>query len=114
MSSPYAFKPGGALKLKGDDKKKKKKSSTSAAVRAEGGEPSKGKDTSSVKPASQMPAPARTATKAEQKFEEVRLKRLHDQVRKEARKSHKEKVDSFNAYLETLTDINDLPKIGPG
>lgn len=91
-------------------------------MRAEGGESSRGKDTSPVKPASQMPAPARAATKAEQKFEEVRLKRvrisqltqLRDQARKEARKSHKEKVDSFNAYLETLTDINDLPKIGPG
>jgi len=39
---------------------------------------------------------------------------MAEQVRKEARKSHKERVNSFNAYLESLTDHNDMPKIGPG
>lgn len=42
------------------------------------------------------------------------LMQLKDEIRKEARKSHREKVEAFNAHLDTLTDINDLPKIGPG
>lgn len=42
------------------------------------------------------------------------LTQLKDEVRKEARKSHREKVEAFNAHLDSLTDINDLPKIGPG
>lgn len=42
----------------------------------------------------------RAMTEAERKFQEVRLKRMRERVAKEARKSHKEKVDDFNKYLE--------------
>lgn len=100
MSSPYTFKPGGALKLKGDKSKKKKKSSTSAKPPHETADKS-----SSTKYAT---------TKAEQKFEEVQRKRLREQARTEAHKSHKDKVDSFNAYLDSLSEHHDMPKIGPG
>ena len=65
-------------------------------------------------------------TKTEQKFEEVQRKRvrgqflaltiyqMREQARKEASKSHTDKVDSFNAYLDSLSEHHDMPKIGPG
>ncbi|EDP41594.1 hypothetical protein MGL_3975 [Malassezia globosa CBS 7966] len=39
---------------------------------------------------------------------------MREQARKEAGKSHKDKVDSFNAYLDSLSEHHDMPKIGPG
>ncbi|WFD17548.1 hypothetical protein MARU1_003604 [Malassezia arunalokei] len=103
MSSPYAFKPGGALKLKGDKSKKKKKSSASA------------KPPHEILAADKSSSTKYATTKAEQKFEEVQRKRqLREQARTEAHKSHKDKVDSFNAYLDSLSEHHDMPKIGPG
>ncbi|CEH15514.1 Conserved alpha-helical protein [Ceraceosorus bombacis] len=63
---------------------------------------------------SSKPKNGRTMTEAERKFQEVRLKRMRERVAKEAKKSHKEKVDDFNKYLEAQTDHFDLPRIGPG
>jgi protein FAM32A len=53
-------------------------------------------------------------TEAEKKFEEIRKKRLQDRIRKEARTTHKEKVEAFNKYLESLSEHHDIPKVGPG
>jgi len=39
---------------------------------------------------------------------------LHEQARREARKTHKEKVDTFNKYLDSLSEHHDMPRIGPG
>ena len=76
-------------------------------------------------PASHAPA-AHAPTKAEQRFEEVQQKRvrtrptfhadpqLRERIKNDAHVSHKERVDSFNNFLEGLTDHNDLPKVGPG
>ncbi|WFD30666.1 hypothetical protein MSPP1_001688 [Malassezia sp. CBS 17886] len=97
MSAPYSFRPGGALKLKGDGAN----AETSDAP---------GERTQTKQPA----AESGQSTKAEQHFEEIRRKRMQEQVRREARKSHKDKVDSFNTYLERLTDHNDMPRIGGG
>lgn len=125
MSSPYTFKPGGSLKLKGDksqyvvhaDASKKKKSSTSS-----GASSSKVARDAGAAP-SPPPASMPGTTKAERKFEEVQRKRvrlrlltmqLRDQARKEAHKSHKDKVDAFNAYLDSISEHHDMPKIGPG
>ncbi|KAL4402324.1 nucleolar protein [Malassezia pachydermatis] len=103
MSSPYSFKPGG--------KKKKSSSSTDArelkATHRTSDDKMSGKDPASY-------SMQRARTKAEQKFEEVQRKRLHEQARKEAGKTHKDKVESFNAYLESLSEHHDMPKIGPG
>ena len=121
MSSPYSIKPGGSLKLKGDKTKyvgfdylttrKKKRSSTSEAHGKTGDAPG-------------ISSAHRTSTKAEQHFEEVQRKRVCDLVceltqlqqtaRKEAHLSHKDKIKSFNAYLDSLSEHNDMPKIGPG
>ena len=42
------------------------------------------------------------------------MQQLRKQARTEAHKSHKDKVDSFNAYLDSLSEHHDMPKIGPG
>lgn len=59
-------------------------------------------------------ASGRKMTEAERKFEEVRRKRMHQRIAKEARTSHKEKVDAFNKYLGSLSEHHDIPKVGPG
>ena len=56
----------------------------------------------------------RKMTEAERKFEETRRKRMHQRIAKEARTSHKEKVDAFNKYLGSLSEHHDIPKVGPG
>lgn len=53
-------------------------------------------------------------TASERKFEEARRKRQQDKIRKEAKTSHKEKVDAFNKYLGSLSEHHDIPKVGPG
>lgn len=53
-------------------------------------------------------------TDSERKFEEARRKRLQDKIRKEAKTSHKEKVEAFNKYLGSLSEHHDIPKVGPG
>lgn len=37
-----------------------------------------------------------------------------EKIRKEASKTHKEKVSEFNRYLENLSEHHDIPKVGPG
>ncbi|KAK9895939.1 DUF1754-domain-containing protein [Cystobasidium minutum MCA 4210] len=53
-------------------------------------------------------------TESERRYEEVRRKRLAEKVRKEAKKSHKDRVQEFNDKLERLSEHHDLPRIGPG
>ncbi|PWN88474.1 DUF1754-domain-containing protein [Acaromyces ingoldii] len=128
----YSFKPGGSLKFKGGEspvlagkKKKKTKSSTSKDVARRSeyaedapGSSSKGKEreepdqVDDAALAQRSSGPAKTA--AERKFEEVRLKRMAERVAREAKMSHKEKVDKFNRDLENQTEHYDLPKVGPG
>ncbi|KAK0543253.1 hypothetical protein OC846_006216 [Tilletia horrida] len=131
----YRFKPGGSLKFKGpsgDKKKKKSKSSTGAKVRDEGvsashasGSGSSRAVSSSSKAvaglddeqdgfaSSSLPA-APGKTDAERRFDEIQRKRLSDKIKSEAKKSHKDKVEKFNTYLENLSEHYDIPKVGPG
>ncbi|SNX86265.1 uncharacterized protein MEPE_04974 [Melanopsichium pennsylvanicum] len=135
-SSAYAFKPGGSLKLKGDDgkkdKKKKKKlkssistdskyasASTSLASEQRAskdvlGNSREGEIWSSAEISSGVTASGRKMTDAERKFEEVKRKRMQQRIAKEARTSHKDKVDAFNKYLASLSEHHDIPKVGPG
>ncbi|CDR98821.1 uncharacterized protein SPSC_04745 [Sporisorium scitamineum] len=136
-SSAYAFKPGGSLKLKGDDgkkdknKKKKVKSSLSheskhaSASASSSHSSSKQKasyddeqlddQTKDLDPGSSATATGgRSMTEAERKFEQVRRKRMQQRIAKEARTSHKDKVDAFNKYLASLSEHHDIPKVGPG
>ncbi|CCU99509.1 unnamed protein product [Malassezia sympodialis ATCC 42132] len=110
MTSPYSFKPGGALKLKGE-KPRKRKSSTSNNVQSSLGSNAHIRSTKDfVHESHKGLLISHGTTKAEQKFEEVQRRR----ARLEARKTHKEKVDTFNKYLDSLSEHHDMPRIGPG
>jgi len=56
----------------------------------------------------------RAATEAERRAEERRRRRIEDRVRREGAKTHKERVEEFNARLAALSEHHDMPRIGPG
>lgn len=53
-------------------------------------------------------------TEAEKKFEMMRRKRLADRVAKQARLSHKDRVDAFNRDLESRTEHFAMGRVGGG
>ncbi|CAO1616056.1 unnamed protein product [Jaminaea pallidilutea] len=84
---------------------------TGGKSKAEDDEPDVDKD---VEPSSSSFKAPRKLTESEKRFAEVQRRRMADKVRKEAGKSHKERVAEFNKYLEGLSEHHDLPKVGPG
>jgi len=56
----------------------------------------------------------RAETEAERRAEERRRRRIEDRVRREGTKTHKERVEEFNARLAALSEHHDMPRIGPG
>ncbi|KAJ3091585.1 hypothetical protein HK102_014186 [Quaeritorhiza haematococci] len=60
------------------------------------------------------PVPVVKKTKAQLAFEAVQKARQQERIMKIASKSHKEKVEEFNAYLESLSEHHDIPRVGPG
>jgi protein FAM32A len=53
-------------------------------------------------------------TPAERKFDEIQAKREAERVAKLASKSHRDRVNDFNAYLANLSEHHDIPRVGPG
>ncbi len=53
-------------------------------------------------------------TPAERKFDEKQTKLEAEKVAKMASKSHRDRVNEFNAYLANLTEHHDIPRVGPG
>ncbi|PLW53932.1 hypothetical protein PCANC_03770 [Puccinia coronata f. sp. avenae] len=53
-------------------------------------------------------------TRAEIKFEETQKMRLLEKVKKQALKTHKDRVADFNLRLENQSEHFDIPKVGPG
>ncbi|VDB86585.1 unnamed protein product [Peniophora sp. CBMAI 1063] len=123
MSDAYDFRPGGSLKLKGADgagKKKKSKSKSKSSAKDELLQPPP-KSSSPVPTSSGRESPAagssKTAdkkTEAERRFEATQRKRLAEKIKREAGKTHKDRVHEFNAKLESLSEHHDIPKVGPG
>ncbi|KAJ3516083.1 hypothetical protein NLJ89_g1341 [Agrocybe chaxingu] len=132
--SDYDFRPGGSLKLKGGVaeggivKKKKKKSKAQSESTSKDHDldsvkdlVSKNDDKDNIPSGSGRNSPALTSssstsrkTEAEKRFEEVQKRRLARRVAKLAGKTHKDRVNEFNAHLETLSEHHDIPKVGPG
>ncbi len=54
----------------------------------------------------------RTAT--EKRHDEMMAKREKESASKAASKSHRERVNEFNAYLQNLSEHHDIPRVGPG
>jgi protein FAM32A len=53
-------------------------------------------------------------TAAQLRFEEAQAKRLHERAKKEAQKSHREKIEDLNKLLETMPEHYDLFRISYG
>lgn len=53
-------------------------------------------------------------TDAELSFLVSQAKREQARVEKAAQKSYREKIEEMNKKLATMTEINDMPKVGPG
>ncbi len=53
-------------------------------------------------------------TAAEKRHDEMMAKRERGRVAKAASKSHRERVNEFNAYLQNLSEHHDIPRVGPG
>ncbi|KAJ5247571.1 hypothetical protein N7468_002554 [Penicillium chermesinum] len=125
------FSMGGKLKFKGDkaadarvDKKKKKKAKKEKAKtegEAEAHDATEANASSEAGASTEQPtdetgqsASGYKKTAAEQHFDEMRKKRLHERVKREGFKTHKQRVEELNKYLSRLSEHHDMPKIGPG
>ena len=53
-------------------------------------------------------------TPAEKSFHLAQKRRQWERIQKSASKSHKEKVETFNRYLNSLSEHFDIPRVGPG
>ncbi|KHJ44870.1 hypothetical protein D918_05126 [Trichuris suis] len=98
MSTVYSEAVPGKLRLK--KKKKTQKPVQESAKEAE--TPTEAKPTVAM-------------TKAEAAFERrqaiLRLDLQAERVKKKAQSSHREKVEKLNEHLDSLTELNDIPKV---
>lgn len=85
-------------KLSFKNRKKSRKKAGSAET--------KNKDTATVE--------TETKTKAELAFEKAQIDMENDRIKKAIQKTYREKVEALNKHLATLTEHNDIPRVGPG
>lgn len=127
MSSAYSF-AGGSLRLKKDGassiesgkvskkhKHKKSKSKSSDTVEAPSSKMEHVTSTISTNDshgASGSGSSRRDPrTPSEIAYDEAMAKREQEKIMKKAVKSHKERVEDLNSYLDKLTEYNDIPKV---
>ena len=125
MSSAYSF-TGGSLRLKGDSSstiqggkvskkhKHKSKSKSSNIVTAPSAKMEHVTSTSSADqhgPSGSASSRRDFRTPAEIAYDKTIAKRAEENVLQKAAKSHKEQVEELNAYLDKLTEYNDIPKV---
>jgi len=106
----YDFKPSGSLKLKGVKDKKIKKSKKERSS-----QPKKDEETASSadKESGSKPEPfVVPMTEAERRFEEIQRQRMEKRIEKSALKSHRERVDEMNKFLDSLSDVCFVRKNG--
>ncbi|EDV28747.1 uncharacterized protein TRIADDRAFT_51965 [Trichoplax adhaerens] len=103
MSDPYECVPT-ALKLKSSSSKNKKKKHKKKDRQEESHQETaeKNADQGSYSP---------ERTKAELAFRKIQEKRQSEKIKKLASKTHKQRVEQLNAYLDSLTEHYDIPKI---
>ncbi|KAI8614089.1 hypothetical protein BC830DRAFT_1169704 [Chytriomyces sp. MP71] len=112
MPEEAYFTTGSGLKLKGVSSgsgvtKKKKKKALKKATEATSSEAAGGFQ--KAEQGEVQATSGRARTEAEKRFEETRRKRQQDKAAKMAQKSHKERAQEFNAYLESLSEQHDIP-----
>jgi protein FAM32A len=96
----YDIKPSGSLKLKGVKDKKIKKSKKDKAEKAK-----EAKEETSPEKDTNPEAYAVPRTEAERRFDEIQRQRLEKKIEKNAVKSHRERVDDMNKFLDSLSDV---------
>ena len=100
----------GALTFKGDKKPKKAKKKKSKAKHER-----KSKNEEDAVAAVAAAAAAMDdddLTEAERKAQRRKQERELEDMKKVASKSHRERVEAFNEQLSTLTEHNDIPRVG--
>jgi len=108
--SEYSFASKSSLKLKGVDptikKKKKKKDKDKEREREEAKQA-----LSTGEEAGEERVRYRKLTKAEMKFKQKKEENDKERIKQRATLNHKEKVEKFNSYLNTLSEHYDIPKV---
>lgn len=111
MASPYDLVrveklrvKGDALPLKGGTTKKRKKPNPDKIA------PLVPEDSSPAK----LPRYDEALTPTERRFRERAAQFEQMAIKKMAMKSHRERIESFNAQLEKEPSHFDIPKVGPG
>jgi len=97
---------GGSLSFKGDKKKKK----SSKKKKKETKHSLKKKDEEAVVPAAAAALDS-DMTDAERKALKRRQEREQKELEQVAQKSHRERVEEFNAKLASTTELNDIPRV---
>lgn len=52
-----------------------------------------------------------TRTPAEMAYDKIKEKRAAERILKKAEKTHKQRVEKFNDYLDGLSEHYDIPKV---
>ncbi|KAK9456888.1 hypothetical protein V1511DRAFT_509572 [Dipodascopsis uninucleata] len=123
-SDDYVHIPGGGLKIKGckvEKKKKRKVHKVEKSVYESADAKQSINDAPGTRGVDHLDDGLKAKndrqddrTEAEKRFDEIKRRRLEKLLEKKAAKSHRERIEEYNTYLERLTDHNDMPKIGPG
>ncbi|GAB5362491.1 hypothetical protein AAMO2058_000801500 [Amorphochlora amoebiformis] len=53
-------------------------------------------------------------TESEKNYLKTKSKMEERLIKKKIKKTHREKIKEFNNYLGSLTEHNDIPRVGPG
>ncbi|XP_031554812.1 protein FAM32A-like [Actinia tenebrosa] len=115
MADAYESVTKGSLKLKGVEdggiKKKKKKKNKNKAIEDKLKSMAKEKATSSPKEQFEEEEEKDTRTEAQKAFDKIQERRGAERILKKAEKTHKQRVEKFNEYLDELTEHYDIPKV---
>ncbi|XP_058966022.1 protein FAM32A-like [Pocillopora verrucosa] len=113
MADAYEGVSRGTLKLKGVTdggvKKKKKKNKAKKALEDISQSTSKGKIDRSEEDHEEETVDTRTP--AEMAYDKIKEKRAAERILKKAEKTHKQRVEKFNDYLDGLSEHYDIPKV---
>jgi len=104
MVSTPAF-IGGALSFKGDKKSKKKAKKKKQTVKHEVSE------TTAVNSSPPTSSLDEDMTEAERKASKKKKERELAELEQVAKMSHRERIEVFNAKLNELTELNDIPRV---
>ncbi|EDO36147.1 predicted protein [Nematostella vectensis] len=102
----------GSLKLKGvadgGVKKKKKKNKNKAKQLVQ---TARNTEKEEQKSGDEEGTPVDDRTPAQKAYDRLQEKRAAERILKKAEKTHKQRVEKFNEYLDELTEHYDIPKV---